>query len=226
MKAILGAIALVICTVGQVWAQPQPPGHPAFSITPTQSDITLTITWVPSTAPDAIHVVSGGYNDGLENFAVQATSPYSRKVAYHPSGSSFWYWACVVATLNGQQSGVSCNAVMLPSKPQTSGKTVQFSVLEPTTKSSGAPLNDLQSVRIYYRVDTGTELSVTYPASSLSGGKSLSNTISVPSTAGTVTLVATALNTSGAESVRSNIATKVFGGIPLPLTGGVLGFDR
>lgn len=83
--------------------------------------------------------------------------------------------------------------------------------IEPSQSLAGTPIDNLNSIKIYFNIDGGPEQSLIVPASSPAGGQAGSRTLAFPDPpvcgATTVTVFATAINTDGAESERAGPAS-------------------
>jgi hypothetical protein len=169
---------------------------------------TFTVTW----ASGARVAWAGGYNDGTSFQTGTQTPPLLFTLPYHaaaPTGA----WVCV---------GGMCNPLVVPAK-QTAQTTVNVSYLEPTTSNcAGQPsppcstaLTDLAFVRLYVRVDGGSETVFNFPASRPTGGTVVSRRVTIPVDRGTLALTVSALDTEGLESIRSPSVTFVIqAGVP------------
>jgi hypothetical protein len=82
---------------------------------------------------------------------------------------------------------------------------------EPVTNADGTPLQDLKETRIYYQMGSAAPtLAATVPATAPTGGGHIAQKVAVPvgpNQEADVTFWATAVDTSGNESVRSSTAT-------------------
>jgi hypothetical protein len=93
--------------------------------------------------------------------------------------------------------------------PTATEVTVEYD--EPVTNADGTPLQDLKETRIYYQMGSAAPtLAVTVPATALTGGGHIVQKVAVPvgpNQEADVVFWATAVDTSGNESVRSSSVT-------------------
>jgi hypothetical protein len=224
-SAVLVALLLLLVP----WpAAAQLPGTPTITFgTPAATTVPMTTTWTPVVGAPS-YVVNGAFNDNTAFFSASGViSPLTRAMPYHSSGAAAPGWTCVKVT--GATEG-ACTGFTAPAKPATlppvsTSHLVTFQ--EGTTNVDGTPLTTLASHRVYYQVDASPEQFVTVPASSPTGGQPRSMTLTIPFDSGTLSVNASSLNTQGAESGRSNTATKPLKPPtkPLPAGAGTLRFD-
>ncbi len=103
-----------------------------------------------------------------------------------------------------------------------SGTILTVTYTEPTSNSDKTPLTDLAKTTIYYSINGAAEVKVTpdIAATVPTGGGSVSTQVTVPIAAGqsaSVTVRATATDTSGNESVKSVSVSKTIDRLsPMP----------
>lgn len=99
-----------------------------------------------------------------------------------------------------------------------SGTILTVTFKEPTTNFDTTPLDDLAYTNVYYRLDAGAEVKgPNIPATTSAGGGNISTTVTVPIGANqraTVTIRATATDTSGNESAKSAAVVKTVDRLP------------
>ena len=88
-----------------------------------------------------------------------------------------------------------------------SGSIVEGQYTEPTTNANGSALTDLAKTNVYYQIPGQSAVKgPNVPASALTGGGTITTSVTVPLVAGQeadVTFWVTASDTSGNESARS-----------------------
>jgi len=98
------------------------------------------------------------------------------------------------------------------------GTILTVTYTEPTQNTDGTPLDDLAKTNVYYQVGTAAEVKgPDVPASQPAGGGAISTQITVAIAAGqraTVTVRATATDSSGNESAKSAAITKTVDRLP------------
>jgi len=216
LSFILGALTVVLMPLWATAAEAQT-GQPQVTFgTPGPTTVPMTITW--TVAPGATnHVVDGAYNDGGGYFTVvSVTSPVTGAMSYHASGAAAPGWVCVKATASGVSLEGACNGYTVPARPTTppASTTLFISYLEPAKNLDGTPLTDLGTIRAYWSVDGSPEAMSSYPASSLTGGMTMTQSLPIPYTSGTVSVQVSAVDISGSESTRTPTITKPLGGAP------------
>lgn len=101
-------------------------------------------------------------------------------------------------------STISVNAFTVT----VTGTQVTVTYDEPTTNEDGTALVDLDHTSIYYDMGSGTVKAIDVPATSLTGGGTISQIITVPVLAqqeANVSIWATAIDLVGNESVNSSV---------------------
>lgn len=202
-------------------AQPDgtPPPRPgALTVEPPaleQAGAVFKVTWEavldpPANLPVPVYRWSAGFVDGTAatQGAVAGTVLMVR-MPYHDRGAAPGF-VCVLAedAAANVSVGVTCASLAVPARPAT---THIIDYQEPTTSADGTPLEDLRSIRLYWKVDDGPETMVTLPASSTKGGILRRFELTVPALSGTLSVSVSAVDVSGNESPRSAPVTKVFG---------------
>lgn len=93
-----------------------------------------------------------------------------------------------------------------------SGTILTVTYTEPTQNVDGSPLTDLAKTTVYYSLNGGADVKgVEMPASNPKGGAGVTTPLTVPiaqNQSATVTVRATATDTSGNESAKSASVTK------------------
>ncbi len=204
------AVLLALLVLAPWPAAAQLPGSPVVTFgAPEVTTFPMSVTWTPATGATS-YVVKGAFNDNTAFFSFSAViSPLLRAMPYHASGTATPGWLCVTAT--GAPEG-SCVGFTAPARPAaTTTTTNQVTYTEPATNLDGTALTNLGAVRIYWKIDSGGESMMTLPVSGPAGGAVRSAWLTVPYTSGTLNVQATAVNTTGAESLRTPVASKVLG---------------
>ena len=221
MRAELLALSFLLVAAAAA-AQPDtvpPPTPPALTVSaPTlqATGVVFKVTWEgvldpPGNQPVPIYRWSAGFTDGSGPIQGAVAAPVLMlSMPYHASGATTGFVCVLAEDAAGNVSvGVTCATLAIPAAapPPTSTHTIEFR--EPTTRADGKPLQGLTSIRVYWRVDTGPESVVTYPASSSTGGAARQLRLTVPATRGTLSVTITAVDAAGHESARSAPATKI-----------------
>jgi hypothetical protein len=220
IRALVTALLLLTATAAHaVPAQPVDLTMSAPTLVPNGA--TFTVAWTGPVAPS--YTWDAGFNDGSSpGVGSVPAMTFVLQMPFSASGAAATGYVCVKAVDSTGASTPQCTGFTVPAKPVPPpvSSTVQFTVLEPSKSSGGTALTNLATIRLYYRIDTGPEQSVAFVPSGPTGGQTLAGQFVVPVANGTVTAVATAITTSGAESARSVGASKVLTGVP----GGVTNF--
>jgi len=91
--------------------------------------------------------------------------------------------------------------------------TVTVSYIEPSQSVGGQPITDLKEIVVYLKQDAGAEVPHKFPATKATGGGSVTKVITVadPPVCGktTISVTATAVDTSNNESVRAGPVSTV-----------------
>jgi hypothetical protein len=168
---------------------------------PGQTSVPMTTTWAPVPGA-ASYVLNGAYNDNTGFFSASgALSPLTRPMPYHASGAATPGWTCV--TVTGAAEG-SCTGFTVPAKPVLAGSTSL------RTANYREPVStNLSIIRLYYTLNGVAQPTVTFPASSPTGGATRVQTFTVASDQGTLVAYTTAVTATGSESPRDT-STLVF----------------
>jgi hypothetical protein len=217
MRAVvIGLSMLLLATqaAAQVDTTPPPPVGPltvgAPALQPTGA--LFKVTWEvvldpPENLPVPVYQWTAGFSDGSGPIqgAVAGTT-LMIPMPYHASGATSGF-VCVYAqdAAGNVSPGVTCATLAVPARPSTT-HTVDYH--EPTTNADGTALQNLASIRLYWRVDDGPETMVSYPASSPTGGQERRFRLTVPATSGTLSVTLTAVDLRGNESARTAPVTK------------------
>jgi hypothetical protein len=192
---------------------PTPTGVTVSAPALQPAGVVFKVTWdatldPPGLQPVPVYRWSAGFNDGTGQVQGAVASPVLMLgLPYHASGATSGFVCILAEDAAGNVSpGVRCVTLAVPARPATE-HTVEFR--EPATNADGTPLQDLVSIRVYWRVDGGPEAVAAYPASSPTGGDLRRVRLTVPATSGTLTITITAVDAAGNESPRSVPTTKV-----------------
>ncbi|HYM58158.1 MAG TPA: hypothetical protein VES79_09350 [Solirubrobacteraceae bacterium] len=177
------------------------------------------VTWEavldpPANSPVPLYRWTAGFSDGSGAIQGAVAGPLlTLRMPYHASGATSAGFVCVNAedAAGNVGTGVTCARLAVPAKPAPATTTHAVDYQEPTTKADGTPLQDLASIRLYWRVDGGPETVVMLPVSSPKGGVLRRFSLTVPATSGTLSVTVTAVDASGKESARSTPVTKTIG---------------
>lgn len=223
MRAVLVGLALLLVTspaAAQRDTTPPPPAGPltvgAPALQPTAA--LFKVTWEavldpPANLPVPVYRWTAGFNDGSGPIqGAVAGTVLTLRMPYHATGASSGF-VCVLAedAVGNVSPGATCATLAIPAKPAPATTTHAVDYQEPTTKADGTPLQNLASIRLYWRVDDGPETVVTLPASSIKGGLVRRFSLTVPATSGTLSVTVTGVDAAGNESARSAPATKLIG---------------
>jgi hypothetical protein len=224
---------LWLLSVAPVHAQPA--GLTVSAPVTDATGATFTLTWGGGAFP-----WSAGYSDGSSSQTGTGASPTTFRLPYHASGAAAPGWTCVGPSATPACAGITVPAkpVTPPQPPVTSTHVLEYD--EPSTNAClqallcptctppaitcytggtvcagctivAAPLNDLATIRAYWRIDGGAEQVTTYPASGLMGGQHRVQSLTVPATSGTLTVAYAAVDLVGNEGARSVTVSKTIG---------------
>jgi hypothetical protein len=197
-------------------APPPPPGPLTVGVPVLEPTAALfKVTWeavldAPVNLPVPIYRWTAGFNDGSGPIqGAVAGAVLTLRMPYHTSGATSGF-VCVVAqdAASNVSTSATCATLAIPAKPAPATTTHAIDYQEPTTNADGTPLQDLASMRLYWRIDDGPETVVTLPVSSPKGGVLRRFSLTVPATSGTLSVAVTAVDLVGNESARSAPATK------------------
>ena len=168
--------------------------------------VIVSVSW-PGATPQSW---ASAYSDSAFFQKGTSVSPLALTLPYRSAATTAWI--CVVTT---------CQTFAVPARPAVLPEptTHVIGYTEPTTRDCGerpAPcaagaLNDLQEMRIYWRVDDGPETMVAVPASGPAGGATREYSLTIPYATGTLSITIAARTRDGQESRRTAPVTKVIG---------------
>jgi hypothetical protein len=220
MRAVLIGLALLLVVAPAAAQRDTTPPPPAAALTVGAAELQPTgalfkVTWEavldpPANLPVPVYRWTAGFNDGSGALqgAVAGTVLMVR-MPYHASGATSGFVCILAEDAAGNVSpAVTCATLAMPAKPAPATTTHTIDYQEPTTNADRTSLQDLVSIRLYWRVDDGPESVVTLPASSIKGGSVRRFSLTVPATRGTLSVTVTAVDVAGNESARSAPATK------------------
>ncbi len=229
--ALIGLASLLMAapTAAQRDTTPPPPPGPLAVGVPAlePTGAMFKVTWEavldpPANLPVPVYRWTAGFSDGSGPIqGAVAGTVLTLRMPYHASGATSGF-VCVVAedAAGNVGTGVTCARLAIPAKPAPATTTHAVDYQEPTTHADGTPLQDLVSIRLYWRVDGGPETVVTLPVSSPKGGVLRRFSLTVPATSGTLSVTLTAVDGAGNESARSAPATKTIAPPPTKEGGG------
>lgn len=143
------------------------------------------------------------------------TSSHARQIKLHhmPIRVAMMLLLCLEAGLwscTGIHQNTRPNTLLCPDTIQTkispAKSTIHVSYTEPSMNLEGDPLTSLAKTSIYYDIGHGRTLAKEVPATQLSGGGEISETITVPATAQaeqSVKICVTATDSHGNESMST-----------------------
>ena len=225
MRLVALLLLVLVASVSVAIGAPGiPTGVVVSTATRVGAEVQVPATWNPVAGATSYRWSGGATAIPLQQGTVTTTSativlPYSAPAAITA-------WGCIAAVdASGAGEGqcfpipiAAATAPPPPPPPPTATTTHTLDYREPTTAANGTPLTNLASIRAYWRIGTGPETVVTYPASGPTGGATRTQSLTVTATSGTLIVTGAAVNTNGAEGARSAPVSKVIGAVP-PATG-------